>query len=191
MKMIYNKPFSKMNTITAISLLSAISTILFFISGLPLIISFPHLKIDLSDIPALIGAIIISPKAGLSIEFIKNFIHLFNTHTLGFGELISFIIGSTMILSFCLSFKKFNQIYNFKLSAIISYIICVITTTTIALITNLLLYPLFLKIVSANQITKNVMITYLTSVLVINFLKISISVCTTILLIKHKNPQTK
>ena len=54
-----------------ISLLSALALILMYID-FPVIPLFPWLKIDLSDVPALIGAFGFGPLAGVLIELIKN-----------------------------------------------------------------------------------------------------------------------
>ena len=190
---IYSKnPSSKTNSITVISLLSALSTILFFVGRIPVIIAFPHIKIDFSDIPALVGALTISPQAGLTIEFIKSFIHLFNTHTLGIGELISWLIGSSMILSFCFTYKITNQKFSYKISVLSSYLVCMFCTLLTALISNAIFFPLFLKIFSHVKISHFVMTSYLVSVLVINFLKTSCTVLTSFLLLKNKlSPKTK
>ena len=60
----FNKD-KKINKVTVISILSSLSVILFFIGGVPLFLTFPYLKVDFSDIPALVGAMLLSPSAGI------------------------------------------------------------------------------------------------------------------------------
>lgn len=87
------------NKLIKISLLSAIAIILMYFD-FPLIPSFPWLKIDLSDVPALIGAFGFGPLAGVLIELIKNLlIPLVKGSQTGFvGEMANFLIGISLIL---------------------------------------------------------------------------------------------
>ena len=63
-----NKNTSKM---IKISLLSALALILMYLD-FPVIPIFPWLKIDFSDVPALLGAFGFGPLSGVLIELIKN-----------------------------------------------------------------------------------------------------------------------
>ena len=86
----------RIRKITKVAILSALAGILMiFETVLPLMP--PFLKIDLSDIPALVGAFALGPINGIIIEFIKNLIHLPFTSTLGVGEVANFVIGSFFI----------------------------------------------------------------------------------------------
>lgn len=174
----------KIHFITVISVLSALSTILFFIGGIPIFITFPYLKVDLSDIPALIGGIVISPGAGLLIELIKNSIHMLRTHTVGIGELMSFIIGSTIIVSYCFPFRWMIKKRSLKFSVIVSYITCVFFTAIIAVIANSIIYPLFLSSVTSETVIRSVMITYLTAVIIVNFIKVIATISLSLIVIK-------
>src|SRR5690625_6650813 len=57
-----------------ISLLAALSLVLFFIS-FPLPLLPPYLKVDFSDVPALIAGLIFSPLAGIIVVLLKNAIY--------------------------------------------------------------------------------------------------------------------
>lgn len=83
--------------IAKIGILAAIAVILmFFEVPLPMMPSF--LKLDASELPAIIGAFILGPMAGVSIEFIKNLLHAANTQTMGIGEIANFLVGVAFIL---------------------------------------------------------------------------------------------
>ncbi len=83
--------------IAKIGILAAIAVILmFFEMPLPMMPSF--LKLDASELPAIIGAFILGPMAGVSIEFIKNLLHAANTQTMGIGEIANFLVGVAFIL---------------------------------------------------------------------------------------------
>jgi riboflavin transporter FmnP len=82
--------------ITKIGILSAIAIILmFFEVPLPMMPSF--LKLDVSELPAIIGAFTLGPLAGVGIEFIKNLLHAANTQTMGIGEMANFLVGVAFI----------------------------------------------------------------------------------------------
>ncbi|GAU75492.1 ECF transporter S component [Fusibacter sp. 3D3] len=90
---------------TKIAMLSVISFILYFIEiQVPIFPGF--LKIDLSDLPALIGAFALGPVAGIAIEAIKNTLHLLRTSTGGVGEIANFLIGIAMVIPAALIYKK-------------------------------------------------------------------------------------
>ena len=82
-------------TMTSIALLSAISFVLSFLE-FPVPLSPSFAKMDLSDFPALIGAMSLGPWAGVSVELIKNLLGLLSTSTGGVGELANFLMGGSM-----------------------------------------------------------------------------------------------
>ena len=77
-----------------IALLSAIAVVIMLFE-IPLIPLFPWLKMDLSELPVLIGAFAFGPMSGVIIEGLKILLNLLITGTgTGFvGELANFIIG--------------------------------------------------------------------------------------------------
>ncbi len=87
----------KLNKLVKVSLLGVIGFILMFIEiATPLFPTF--LKIDISDLPALIGAFAFGPLAGISIEFLKNLLHgLFIGGTAFIGEFANFAVGSILV----------------------------------------------------------------------------------------------
>ncbi|EKQ55027.1 MULTISPECIES: ECF transporter S component [unclassified Clostridium] len=89
----------KTSKLIKISLLSAIAIILMYLD-FPIIPAFSWLKIDLSDVPALLGAFGFGPVAGILIELIKNLlIPLIRGSQTGFvGETANFLIGVSLIL---------------------------------------------------------------------------------------------
>lgn len=93
-----------MNTsLRKLVLISLLSTLGFLI----MLIAFPiplfpvFLTMDFSDLPALIGALILGPGAGIIIEAIKNILHVLLTGSLTVvpvGEFANFAAGSIFIL---------------------------------------------------------------------------------------------
>jgi len=82
--------------ITKIGMLSAVAFILmFFEVPLPMMPGF--LKLDASELPAVVGAFILGPMAGIFIELIKNVLHATNSSTMGIGEMANFLVGVSFI----------------------------------------------------------------------------------------------
>lgn len=87
------------NKCIKISLLGAIAVILMYFD-FPVIPMFPWLKIDLSDVPALMGAFAFGPMTGIVIEALKNILILIvkGTGTGFVGEVANFIIGISLVV---------------------------------------------------------------------------------------------
>lgn len=86
---------------------SALAIVLYLFLEIPLFSEY--LKIDLSDLPAAAAAVVIGPGAGVAVEFIKNFFHVIIRgfgDTMGFGDLINFIVGSALIVPYSLVMRK-------------------------------------------------------------------------------------
>ena len=83
-------------TVTAV--LSAVAFLLAFFE-FPVPMSPPFARMDLSDLPALIGAFAYGPLAGVLTELIKNLLGLMTSGTGGIGELANFIIGSSYVFT--------------------------------------------------------------------------------------------
>lgn len=88
---------SSVRRLVVTAVLSALSAALMYLEfSVPVVPGF--LKYDFSDLPALIAAFGIGPIAGVTVELIKNLIHLPMTATGGVGELANFIIGVCYVL---------------------------------------------------------------------------------------------
>ncbi len=83
--------------IAVTGMLSAIAFILMFMEfSVPFMPAF--IKMDLSELPALLGAFAFGPYCGVLICLIKNLLHLLMTTTGGVGELSNFILGAAFVL---------------------------------------------------------------------------------------------
>ena len=142
------KKFISTRTITITALLASISYILaFFEFPVPLSPSFA--RMDLSDIPALIGAFALGPATGVIIELIKNVLQLLSTSTAGVGELANFLIGASYvwIAGFIYKYKRTKK------GAISAYIISSIVMGVVAMIVNyFILLPLFETFMPLDQL---------------------------------------
>ncbi len=90
--------------ISMVALLSAVATVLMMLSfSVPFMPSF--IKLDFSELPALLASFSIGPLAGVSVCLIKNLINLPLTTTGGIGELANFLMGVTFVLPAGLIYK--------------------------------------------------------------------------------------
>lgn len=102
---------NKLQKLTIIGVMIALSTVIYmFFPEIPLVPGVEYLKIDFSDMPAVLGGLTVSPLSGVVIEIVKNAIHLLRTTTLGIGELMNIGIGSSMIIAVSLSSKLFSKL---------------------------------------------------------------------------------
>ena len=92
---------------TMTAMLSAIAFLLMFLEfSVPIMPAF--IKMDLSELPALIGAFAMGPVSGAMICLIKNLLHLFMTTTGGVGELSNFILGAVFVVPAGLIYQKWK-----------------------------------------------------------------------------------
>ena len=126
-------------TLTMTAVLSAIAFVLaFFEFPVPLSPSFA--RMDLSDLPALIGAFAYGPAAGILIELVKNALQLLTSSTGGIGELANFIMGSSFVAAAGLIYK----FHKTKKTAMLACLIASVVMGIVAAIVNyFILLPVF------------------------------------------------
>lgn len=96
--------------IAQIGMLGAISVVLMlFEVPLPFVPSF--YKLDLSEVPVLIGAFAMGPAAGAFIELVKILLNLLinGTDTAGVGELANYFIGISLCIPASLTYRKIHS----------------------------------------------------------------------------------
>lgn len=136
----------RMLTMTAV--LSAIAFVLaFFEFPVPLSPSFAHM--DLSDLPALIGAFAYGPVSGVLIELVKNALQLLTSSTGGIGELANFIMGSSFVVAAGLVYKHHKT----KKTAILACLIASVIMGVVATVVNyFILLPVFEAFMPLDQL---------------------------------------
>ncbi len=88
---------SRSRYLTLVAIFSAISFGLMFLDfAIPAVIP-SFVKMDFSELPALIASFALGPAAGVIVCLIKNLIHLSITTTSGVGELANFLIGAALV----------------------------------------------------------------------------------------------
>ncbi|WP_182201598.1 ECF transporter S component [Paraliobacillus salinarum] len=99
---------SRLLKLIIIALLGTISMVLLFVN-FPIPFLPPYLKIDFSEVPALIAGLIFTPVAGILVEAIKNLLYLLYT---GAGDPIgivaNFVAGTLFVYPVALLYHKFK-----------------------------------------------------------------------------------
>jgi len=117
--------------ITTVGIFSALAIILYLLD-FPVAFLFPaYLKIDLSDIPAILAGVAAGPLAGTLVQLIKNLLHfLLKSETGGAGEIANFIAGTALMLPVAYFYGKE------KLKMLPSFLIAVVSMVIFANVAN-------------------------------------------------------
>lgn len=128
---------SKLVKLVVLALLASVSLVLFFIS-FPLPALPPYLKVDFSDIPALIAGLIFSPLAGVLVVMMKNALYFVVTGaTDPIGVVANFIAGSLFILPVAYLYHRYKGV-----KSVVSGL--VIGTVVMAVVMSILNYLIIL-----------------------------------------------
>ena len=130
---------SSVRSLAVTAVMSALSAVLMYLEfSVPLVPDF--LKYDFSDLPALLTAFGVGPWAGVTVELLKNVIHLPVTQTGGVGELANFLIGACFVLPAGL----FYRLKGGKTGALIGSVIGTLLAAAVSLPVNYwITYPVY------------------------------------------------
>ena len=89
---------TKFNTrvLTGTAMLAAVATVLMYME-FPIPIMPAFVKLDVSELPALIASFAYGPVSGVLVCLIKNLIKLPSTSTAAVGELFNFVMGALFV----------------------------------------------------------------------------------------------
>ena len=112
---------------TRIAILGALSAILFMIE-IPVVAFY---KLDISTLPALLGAFSMGPMAGLAILLIKDIFGMLHSSSMYVGELADFIMGAAFILPAALIYRRAKSRQN-ALIGMVAGTVCMIVVSGMA-----------------------------------------------------------
>lgn len=179
------------------AILAAMSYILAMMSfSVPFMPSF--IKLDVSELPALIGSFSLGPVYGVLICLIKNLLGLMNSSTNGIGELSNFLLGAMFVFPAGLLYQRNKT----RKGAIIGSLIGAICMAVGSVFTNIfLVYPIYYNfmakeaILSAYQLIVPAMKSVEQSIICFNmpftFIKAMLSVLISLLVYKRLSPVIK
>lgn len=133
--------------IAVVAMLSALAAVIQLLEiPIPLIPSF--VKLDFSELPALIASFVVSPWAGIPVCLVKNLIKLSTTSSAGVGELANFLIGIFMVVPAGLIYQRKKT----KKSALIACLAgCLISAAISVFVNYFISYPAFYQFIAPEE----------------------------------------
>ncbi len=115
--------------LATVAILAAIAAVLFMIE-IPIVLFY---KLDLSHLPALLGAFAMGPVPGVMILLVKSLLGLLHSTSQGVGELADFLMGFAMLLPAGLIYQRGKS----RKSAIIGMAVGTLVATVVGVLSNL------------------------------------------------------
>ena len=117
--------------VATIAVLAAISAVLFMVE-IPVVLFY---KLDLSNLPVLLGAFSMGPMQGTLILLVKSLLGLLHSSSQGVGELADFLMGLAMLLPAGLIYQRHKD----RKGAILGMAVGTLVATLAGVLTNLYL----------------------------------------------------
>ena len=132
----------KTHRLAVAAMLAAVAAVLQFIEiSIPLMPSF--VKLDVSDLPALLGTFALGPWWGVVIQLVKNLLHLPFGQSAGVGELCNFLLGGVFVLVAGLVYHHRKS----RATALLGSILGAVAMAVVSLPLNyFFVYPAYVKI---------------------------------------------
>ena len=124
------------------------SILMFFDFPIPMLIP-GFIKLDFSELPALIASFTLGPVSGIVVCLIKNLVNCLSSYSVGIGELCNFLLGVAFVLPAGLIYQKKK---NFKGAMIASMVGCVCIAAFSVPINYFLVYPAYAKFMPMESI---------------------------------------
>lgn len=201
-KQVLSKKIFSLTGIVKVGLLSAIAFVLMLLE-FPMPIFPAFLKMDISDLPALIGGFSLGPMAAIIIEFIKNIFHIIfkNDGTGGVGNLANFLVGISFTVPAAIVYIRNKT----RRSALIGMVLGTLFLVLLSSLANYyVLIPFYTKLyfdgnlenllavmAAANKNITNVKLYVLYAVIPFNLIKALVTSLITLLIYKRVSPILK
>lgn len=142
------KNSSNTRKICVTAIMAALATALMFLEiAVPFMPDF--IKLDFSDLPALITSFAFGPLWGVAVCLVKNLVKLMNTYSAGVGELANFILSGVFVFIAGTVYKNNKN----KKSALIGAIIGAVAMAVISFPSNyFVVYPVYENFMPAEAI---------------------------------------
>ena len=138
----------KIRFVVVTAMLGAMSAVLMMLSfSVPFMPSF--IKMDFSEMPALVASFSMGPVSGVLVCLIKNLINVTMTTTGGVGELSNFVLGVCLVLPAGLIYRRRKN----RASALIGALVGSLTMALVSLPSNyFVMYPFYTKFLPLDKI---------------------------------------
>lgn len=134
-----SKESHRVRKLTVTAMLAAAATVLMFFSfNVPLMPSF--IKLDFSELPALLAAYAFGPVSGAAVCLIKNLVNVLFTTTGGVGELSNFVLGASFVIPAGIIYKWKKG----RMAALLGAVAGAMTMAVISVFSNyFVVYPVY------------------------------------------------
>jgi len=141
---------SKVRTMVGVAMLGAISFIVMFFE-FPIILAFPFLKIDFSDVIVLLGTFIYGPIGGIGVAVIRSLLHFIMTGA-SLPSLVGDFAGVMASIFYLLPFYYlFNRQKSVLWGQVIAGTVSSISMTIVMCLANwLFILPMYIKLLNFN-----------------------------------------
>ena len=137
-----NKNKNKLYALIGSALLGAVGFVLMAVEiSLPFMPAF--IKLDFSELPALIASFAYGPVYAVAVCFVKNFLHLFITTTAGVGELANFLMGIFFVVPSGLVYRGLKNRKGALLGSLLGALVMGVACVFINLFIT---YPIYYRI---------------------------------------------
>ncbi len=131
------------------AVLSAVAAVLMFLDfPIPFLIP-AFIKMDFSELPALLAAYSLGPLWGVAVCLVKNLINLMFTSTGGVGELANFLLGVCFVVPTGLIYKAKKTRGGALLAALVGAVCMGVLSIPL---NYYLTYPIYMKFMSLDDI---------------------------------------
>lgn len=133
------------------AVMGAIGTVLMYLEfSVPFMPAF--IKVDFSELPALITAFALGPWYGILVCAVKNILHLFVSDSFYIGEISNFILGSVFV-------GTAGFIYTYKKTRVGALVSCIIASLVMALVSipsnYYITYPFYAQLMGSLRLIVN------------------------------------
>lgn len=153
---------------------SALAAVLSFLE-FSIIPWYQYLKVDLGDLPAAIAGVMMGPVAAVAVELIKVIIHAVGTGgggTMGFGDLINFIVGLALTVPFSAVMRlMLRKKRNRYISVLVAGIAGMATMCAAGVIGNYFIAPPYFEFVLHFKLTGAILWGAIGSATILNIVK--------------------
>ncbi|WP_295857844.1 ECF transporter S component [uncultured Oscillibacter sp.] len=135
---------SRTHRITVTAMLSAVAAVLMFVDfSVPFMPAF--IKMDISELPALLASFSIGPWYGVAVCLVKNLINCLRTSTGCVGELSNFMLGAIFTGLAGLIYQRFQN-HKSRKGALIGALVGAAAMAALSVPVNYyLIYPIYTK----------------------------------------------
>ena len=137
---------NKAHKLTVTAMLGAVAVVLMLMEfSIPFLIP-DFVKMDLSELPALLAAFSLGPVYGVAVCFIKNAVHALFTTTACVGELCNFLLGCCFMIPAGLLYKIKKSRTSALLGALLGALAMAICSVPINYFISYPVYTMFLPL---------------------------------------------